>query len=58
MKVISKQSGVFRVSCLDCLNRTNIMMQALNMKALEVMLEHVGIAVASLAEDLLQKSDD
>lgn len=58
LKVISKQSGVFRLSCLDCLNRTNIMMQTLAIKTLEVMLEHVGISVASLAEDLLQKSDD
>lgn len=34
LKVLSKQSGVFRLSCLDCLNRTNIMMQALAIKTL------------------------
>jgi|688.fasta_scaffold186879_2 hypothetical protein len=34
LKIISKQGGVFRVSCLDCLNRTNVLMQALAIKTL------------------------
>lgn len=58
MKIISKQGGAFRLSCLDCLNRTNVLMQALAIKTLEIQLEHVGIAVSSLMEDLLQKHDD
>jgi hypothetical protein len=33
-------------------------MQALAIKTLEIQLEHVGIAVSSLMEDLLQKHDD
>ena len=55
---MSKQGGAFRLSCLDCLNRTNILMQALAIKTLEIKLENVGISISSLMEDLLKKSDD
>lgn len=38
LKVISRQGGVFRISCLDCLNRTNVFMQAIAIKTFEVEL--------------------
>lgn len=34
LAIMSKQTGVFRISCLDCLNRTNIFMRALAIKTL------------------------
>jgi ribosomal protein S27E len=34
LKILSRQSGVFRVSCLDCLNRTHSFLQALAIKTL------------------------
>lgn len=33
-------------------------MQAIAIKTLEIQLEHVGISISSLMEDLLQKNDD
>lgn len=48
MKILQKQKGVFRVSCLDCLNRTNIFMTALAVKTLEMQLNNVGIPMTSL----------
>ncbi|CCF56749.1 hypothetical protein KAFR_0B04520 [Kazachstania africana CBS 2517] len=38
-KTISMQKGVFRVNCLDCLDRTNLAQQLLSLSALQMFLE-------------------
>ncbi|CAO1634800.1 unnamed protein product [Parajaminaea phylloscopi] len=41
---LSKQRGAFRVSCLDCLDRTNVVQSALARHVLYAQLARVGIA--------------
>lgn len=38
-KVISKQRGVFRTNCLDCLDRTNLVQQTISFSAFKTFLE-------------------
>ncbi|KAF2239352.1 hypothetical protein EV356DRAFT_502391 [Viridothelium virens] len=40
--VILQQEGVFRVNCLDCLDRTNLVQTILSQMALETFLAHRG----------------
>ena len=42
-KIISSQTGVFRVSCLDCMNRTNTFLMGLALRTMELQLEIVGV---------------
>ncbi|KAL1412466.1 Phosphoinositide phosphatase sac1 [Vanrija albida] len=42
-KVISKQSGVIRTNCMDCLDRTNVAQAALGKWALNEQLRKVGV---------------
>ena len=42
-KQISKQSGVLRTNCMDCLDRTNVVQSAVGRRALELQLKCEGI---------------
>ncbi|KAL1137682.1 hypothetical protein AAG570_009378 [Ranatra chinensis] len=41
--VICKQNGVFRVNCIDCLDRTNVVQTALGKAILEVQMSKLGL---------------
>jgi hypothetical protein len=47
---ISKQSGVLRTNCMDCLDRTNVVQSAVARRALEMQLKTEGIDL-SLQKD-------
>ncbi|PWN98271.1 hypothetical protein FA09DRAFT_289759, partial [Tilletiopsis washingtonensis] len=47
-QTLCKQQGAFRVSCLDCLDRTNVVQSAFARHMLGVQLERLGVAVPSL----------
>lgn len=49
-KLVSKQSGVLRTNCMDCLDRTNVVQSATARRALELQLKEEGIDL-SLQED-------
>ncbi|CCE63659.1 hypothetical protein TPHA_0F01750 [Tetrapisispora phaffii CBS 4417] len=38
-KVLSEQHGVFRTNCLDCLDRTNVVQQAISKEGFKIFLE-------------------
>jgi hypothetical protein len=40
---LSKQSGVLRTNCMDCLDRTNVVQSACGRRALELQLKNEGI---------------
>lgn len=42
-KVISKQEGVFRTNCIDCLDRTNVVQSMLAKRSLGIILKKLGI---------------
>ncbi|KAF9246453.1 SacI homology domain-containing protein [Melanogaster broomeanus] len=44
--LLSKQKGVFRVNCIDCLDRTNVVQSAFARNVLNVQLGAVGLTVA------------
>lgn len=46
--VYSKQSSAFRVSCLDCLDRTNVVQSAFARYMLGVQLERLGVRLGSV----------
>uniref|UniRef100_A0A146LP15 Phosphatidylinositide phosphatase SAC2 n=2 Tax=Lygus hesperus TaxID=30085 RepID=A0A146LP15_LYGHE len=41
--VICRQNGVFRVNCIDCLDRTNVVQTALGKAILEIQLTKLGL---------------
>jgi hypothetical protein len=41
-KLVSKQSGVLRTNCMDCLDRTNVVQSACGRRALELQLKEEG----------------
>lgn len=47
---LSKQSGVLRTNCMDCLDRTNVVQSACGRRALELQLKDEGIDM-SLQQD-------
>lgn len=47
---VSKQSGILRTNCMDCLDRTNVVQSACGRRALELQLKDAGID-ASLQVD-------
>jgi hypothetical protein len=49
-QLVSKQSGVLRTNCMDCLDRTNVVQSATARRALELQLKTEGIDL-SLQED-------
>jgi len=50
-KVLRSQDGIFRVNCIDCLDRTNVVQSALARHMLTTQLEHLGlVATSSKAE--------
>ena len=44
-KLLSKQKGVLRTNCMDCLDRTNVVQSACGRRALELQLKNEGIDV-------------
>ncbi len=42
-QVLSRQCGVFRTNCVDCLDRTNVVQGVLGRKALEAVLMSYGV---------------
>lgn len=42
-KLISKQNGVLRTNCMDCLDRTNVVQSAVAKRALELQLKDEGL---------------
>ena len=44
-KIQTKQAGVLRTNCMDCLDRTNVVQSACGQRALEEQLKAEGIAV-------------
>ncbi|KNC81373.1 hypothetical protein SARC_06298, partial [Sphaeroforma arctica JP610] len=46
---VNRQSGVFRTNCLDCLDRTNAVMQLIGQKALQIQLDVLGIEIRHLS---------
>lgn len=42
-KIISKQEGVFRTNCIDCLDRTNVVQSMLAKRSLGIVLKKLGI---------------
>ncbi|QSZ33271.1 hypothetical protein DSL72_002859 [Monilinia vaccinii-corymbosi] len=53
-KVISRQNGVLRTNCMDCLDRTNVVQSAVAKRALELQLKDEGLDV-SLQVDQTQQ---
>ncbi|SPO22233.1 related to SAC1 - Phosphatidylinositol phosphate phosphatase [Ustilago trichophora] len=49
VELLSRQTGVFRVSCLDCLDRTNVVQSAFARHVLTGQLAKLGIKVGSAA---------
>jgi hypothetical protein len=49
--VYSRQTGAFRVSCLDCLDRTNVVQSAFARYMLIVQLERIGVHLGSTKEE-------
>ncbi|KAH0830632.1 hypothetical protein J3R83DRAFT_2087 [Lanmaoa asiatica] len=43
--LLSKQKGIFRVNCIDCLDRTNVVQSAFARHVLGIQLEAVGLTV-------------
>ena len=44
-KLVSKQNGVLRTNCMDCLDRTNVVQSAVAKRALEMQLKNEGLDV-------------
>ncbi|ESZ91104.1 hypothetical protein SBOR_8504 [Sclerotinia borealis F-4128] len=53
-KLVSKQNGVLRTNCMDCLDRTNVVQSAVAKRALETQLKNEGIDI-SLQVDQTQQ---
>ncbi|KAJ1029275.1 hypothetical protein NDA13_002529 [Ustilago tritici] len=47
VEVLSRQTGVFRVSCLDCLDRTNVVQSAFARHVLTAQMARLGIRVGA-----------
>ena len=55
-EVITRQDGIFRVNCLDCLDRTNLIEQVICRSVLENILTNQGIYNNRMAfEGMIQK---
>lgn len=48
--VFHKQSGTFRVNCLDCLDRTNVIIGAIAQQCLPLQLDSIGIRGVYIGE--------
>ncbi|CAD6442615.1 a3974e41-2187-40ef-af42-202d25ba5055 [Sclerotinia trifoliorum] len=44
-KLVSKQTGVLRTNCMDCLDRTNVVQSAVAKRALEMQLKDEGLDI-------------
>ena len=53
-QLISKQSGVLRTNCMDCLDRTNIVQSACARRALEMQLKTEGIDMSLQVDQTTQ----
>ncbi len=48
--VVCRQEGVFRINCVDCLDRTNVVQTAIARVVLECQLTKLGLSPAPDAE--------
>lgn len=46
-KLVKKQTGVLRMNCMDCLDRTNVVQSACGRRALEIQLKDEGFDLSS-----------
>ena len=53
-QLVSKQSGVLRTNCMDCLDRTNVVQSACGRRALEIQLKAEGIDMSLQADQTTQ----
>ena len=53
-QIQSLQSGVLRVNCMDCLDRTNVVQSACGQRALEKQLEAEGVTINLQADNSTQ----
>lgn len=53
-RLVSKQNGVLRTNCMDCLDRTNVVQSAVAKRALELQLKDEGLDI-SLQVDQTQQ---
>ncbi|KAB8290701.1 hypothetical protein EYC80_008341 [Monilinia laxa] len=53
-KLISKQNGVLRTNCMDCLDRTNVVQSAVAKRALELQLKDEGLDISLQADQTQQ----
>eukprot|EP00967_Tisochrysis_lutea_P150297 scaffold290507_cov27-Tisochrysis_lutea.AAC.2 len=59
LAVARRQVGVMRINCLDCLNRTNLLMSALALRAAAVQLrELAALAVGNVAGEHLSRASE
>lgn len=58
-QVISQQKGVIRVNCLDCLDRTNVVMGKIGLVVFDLIMRYMGINLQSYANisDILSFAD-
>ena len=47
--MICEQRGVFRVNCVDCLDRTNVVQTAIARIVMETQVNYYSIAIVTLA---------
>ena len=52
--VLRRQSGVLRTSCMDCLDRTNVVQSACAQRALEKQLKEEGVTIDLLKDTATQ----
>lgn len=55
--IIKKQNGVFRVNCMDCLDRSNMVQSLAMRRALVSMLKNLGALVADTNKEDYHESD-
>lgn len=52
-EVVTRQNGVFRVNCLDCLDRTNLIEQVISLRVLEHIINSQSLSHGNSARDRL-----
>lgn len=57
-QLVSKPFGVFRVNCLDCLDRTNFFLAKAALITLEEILKQFNISTRNLLEEMKSSKDN
>lgn len=56
-EVVTRQDGVFRVNCLDCLDRTNLIEQVISLCVLEHIIKNQSLTHGNLRRDRVRLDD-